>query len=209
MTTNVFPVDSRKVNALLTISAAEARRLTPATISVSWPGFTADDVRRYLAAAFRLSHTVNRRLGELNTSSHPEVVWDAFGSPELTWFGSFSDRKLQKVCRTFLGIERHLTSPGLKVICTNAKGYSGFTIPFIETIRLGTWWQSPGQGVNDDSYRILTLVHEASHVCGRFSFEHYGFELAHGLAQWPMRATRNADNYAFYAMHVLDRERVA
>jgi hypothetical protein len=56
-----------------------------------------------------------------------------------------------------------------------------------------------------DAERVQTFVHEAAHISGRicaFEGRRYGPDAAHRLADSSMKATRNADNYGYYAINV-------
>lgn len=198
---------TKGLNVFLATSRADAVRMAPATIISGWDDFPKERVRTYLAAAVRLSQMINRRLDRLQACANKAAVWNAAGSPEDLWFGDYSDAKFNKVRRTFEGITRHLSSPRLEVTCEGWKTYYGMAIPLIEKISLGRTWHYPGLGPDDVAERVQTFVHEASHICGRFSAAEskaYGRSAAQALTRWRMRATRNADNYGYYALDVLD-----
>lgn len=199
---------TKGLHVFLATSPADAARIAPATIISGWDDYPADRVRRYLAAAVRLSQMVNRRLDRMKALKNRAAGWNAKDSLEDLWFGDYSDAKFDKVHRTFQGIARHLSSARLEVTCKGWKTYYGAAIPLIEKITLGRAWHYPGLGPDDDAERIQTFVHEASHICGRFSTAEgkgYGRAAAQALTRWRMRATRNADNYGYYALDVLDR----
>lgn len=89
---------------------------------------------------------------------------------------------------------------------TQETGYAR-ALPSIRRIHLGMAWITPGPLTlgGPDPERVQTFVHEAAHIAGRFSSDegdHYGPDSAKGLADETMRATRNADNYGYYAIHV-------
>ncbi|HJQ57273.1 MAG TPA: M35 family metallo-endopeptidase [Vineibacter sp.] len=198
---------TKGVQVFLANSPADAARLAPATIISGWDDCPGERIRTYLAAAVRLSQMVNRRLDRLQAVTNKSAAWNAAGSPEDLWFGDYSDAKLNKVRRTFQGITRHLSSTRLEVTTRGWKTYYGMAIPLIEKIALGRAWHYPGLGPDDDAERVQTFVHEASHICGRFSAAEakaYGRGAAQALTRWRMRATRNADNYGYYALDVLD-----
>lgn len=196
------------VKGFLAISAADARRLAPAAIT-PFSAWTADDVRTYLAAAVRVSDIVSRRLNLMHAlKDRNEAWWNVKDSPEQYWFGAFSQGKVAKLWWTFQLIARHLASPGLKVVCDASKSVYGMASPLIEKIWLGTAWQNPPSDVDADLERVQTFVHEAAHIAGRFSLaegKNYGEAAAHALARYRMRATRNADNYGYYALDVAER----
>jgi len=201
------------LKVFLNTSPAEALKLAPATII---NGFDDDcpteRVRRYLAAAVRLSMMVNQRLTRLHVSPRKAAMWNDPDGPEHYWFGEYTDRKVEKACRTFEGITRHLSSRRLDITCSYRKELFGMAFPGLEKIWLYRYWRLPRRGseIDDDAERVQTFVHEASHICGRTSFaelnaRNYGRDAAHRLTKWRMRATRNADNYGYYALDVLER----
>lgn len=198
------------LDVFLSTPPAEATTIAPANI-VPYADWTADEVRRYLAAAVKLSRMVNRRLNTIHGSPRRETMWGADDGPEAYWFGAYSEGKLNKVWTTFQGIERHLSSKRLDVKCQIAKpGIYGMAMLAFERIWLYDAWHSPplGSTAECDAERVQTFVHEASHICGRFSAAEskgYGRDAAHGLTKYRMRATRNADNFGYYALDVLDR----
>ena len=207
------------LDVFLANSPADAAKLAPASITVTWQGCPAEEVRRYLAGAIRLTELVNRRLDRLHASPRKTTVWTAVvdGQPglEWKWFGAFSDHKLDKIRRTFQAIKALLSSPRLKVICDDLKAGNayGMAIPilFPERIWLGRYWRfaCPGGPYPYDE-RVGTFVHEAAHLCGRYSLYEYRPQTAgpNGallLAGPDMRATENADNYGYYALDVVDK----
>lgn len=198
------------VKPLLAISAPWAAQLAPARIISGWEDCTSDDVRRYLAAAVKLSQMVNLRLARLQASAHRQGVWNQVTGLECQWFGLYTPAKFDKVRRTFEGIARHLSSRHLNVICGGKSLAYGQAVPFIEKIHLFRAWHYPPAGVDPDAERVQAFIHEASHICGRVSFAElngsgYGRVGAQSLTAWPMRATRNADNYGYYAIDVFER----
>jgi hypothetical protein len=193
------------IDALLALGALGGTRIAPASITCAWADYPEERVRMYLAAATRLSEIVNRRLDMLHASPSRRALWSI--GPEDYWFGEFSEIKIDKVRRTFRGITRHLSSPRLKVICDANRSSYGAAHPAIEKITLGRLWRAPNLGRDDAAERVQTFVHEASHISGRFSIDEkktYGRQAAHELTRWRMRATRNADNYGYYALDVLE-----
>lgn len=194
------------IDSLLALGALGGRRIVPASITCAWADYPEERVRMYLAAAVRLSEIVNGRLDTLHASTSKKSLW--LIGPEEYWFGEFSEIKIDKVRRTFRGIVRHLSSPRLKVVCDANRSSFGAAIPAIEKITLGDLWHAPNLGRDDAAERVQTFVHEASHICGRVSADErktYGRQAAHDLTRWRMRATRNADNYGYYALDVLER----
>lgn len=192
------------LNALLAISPADAERLAPAVIR-PFPGWKSEEIRRYLAAAVRASRLVNTRHALLDAKGR-EAAWDAPGSIELRWFGVFSRHKARKVRATFEGITQHLSSWRLDVVGDPHKTSYASALPVIRKITLGQRWVTPPAHVDADGERVQTFVHEASHICGRFSADEangYGAADAQALAGDGMRATRNADNYGYYAIDAI------
>lgn len=198
------------LDVFLSTPPAEASTIAPANIT-PYTDWTSDEVRRYLAAAVRLARMVNHRLNRMHASSNQAQLWWHGDGPEAYWFGAYSEGKLNKIWTTFQGIERHLSSKRLDVRCQIAKpGIYGMAMLAFERIWLYDAWHSPPLGTQDerDAERVQTFVHEASHICGRFSAAEskgYGRDAAHGLTKYRMRATRNADNFGYYALDVLDR----
>ena len=204
------------LDVFLATSPADAKRLAPASITVVWQGCPEDEVRRHLAAAVRLTEMVNRRLDRLHAAPRKAAVWDGAvgGQPTLEhkWFGSFSEHKADKVHRTFQAIQRLLSSPRLKVVCGDMKAGDAFgmAIPvlFPERIWLGRHWRFAHPGKTNHAERVGTFVHEAAHLCGRWSVYEFlphkaGPVPALRLAGPGMRATENADNYGYYALDVV------
>lgn len=192
------------LTALLAISPAEAERLAPAAIR-PFPDWKPEAIRRYLAAAVRASRIVNARHALLEAEGC-ETAWNAPGSIELKWFGAHSRHKARKVRATFEGITQHLSSWLLNVVGDPDKTSYASALPVIRKITLGRRWATPPAHVHPDSERVQTFVHEASHICGRFSADEangYGPGDAQGLAGDGMRATRNADNYGYYAIDAI------
>jgi hypothetical protein len=209
------------LDVFLATSPAEAARLAPAKIKVNWAGCPEEEVRRYLAAAVRLTEMVNRRLDRMLAVSNKTAAWNATAGPEIKWFGSFSEHKFHKVRVTFRDIMRLLSSPRLKVTCGDRMGDAfGVTIPVVlpHRIWLSRDWRfayprrhelAYGDRHNSDE-RVGTFVHEAAHLCGRFSLYEFkpnsagvGPDAAMKLAAASnMRATENADNYGYYALDV-------
>lgn len=202
---------SAVLNGFLSISPAEASRLAPATIR-PFAGWTTEEVRKYLAAAVRTSEMVSQRLNLLHAlKDRQEAWWNAADSPEQYWFGDFSVGKVNKLWWTFQVITRKLSSRRLDVICNAGKNLWGMAIPVLDNIVLGKVWLNAGSGTYGDAERVVTLVHEAAHLAGRFTLaegKKVGRNAAHGLTLWPMRATRNAENYGYYALEVLNKPRL-
>lgn len=206
------------LDVFLATGAADAARLAPATITVTWQGCPAEEVRRYLAASIRLTEMVIRRLDRLHASPQKAAAWGAFvsGQPSLEskWFGPFSDHKLDKIRRTFHAIRHLLSSPSLKVVCGDRKAGDacGMAIPvlFPETIWLGRHWRFADARKPTHDERVGTFVHEAAHLCGRFSLYEFGPQRSGRtpallLAGKGMRVTENADNYGYYALDVVEK----
>jgi len=205
------------LDVFLATSPADAARLAPAQITVVWQDCPAEEVRRYLAASVRLTEMVNRRLDRLHASPAKAAIWDAATGPEYHWFGGFTEHKADKVRRTFQAIKRLLSSPRLKVVCGDMKAGNAFgmAIPilFPEQIRLGRHWRFAYAGKPLHRERVGTFVHEAAHLCGRYSLYEFrpkgrgvGPDAAHSLAMASrMRATENADNYGYYALAVVEQ----
>ena len=81
------------------------------------------------------------------------------------------------------------------------------SLPGIRKIHLGMRWVTPVEPTlgGPDPERVQTFVHEAAHISGRWSTDernHYGPRAARLLAGPGMRATRNADNYGYYAIEL-------
>jgi hypothetical protein len=188
----------------------EPEKRVPAHITccARWPEVSEGRVRRYAATALYVTEHANRRFNDL-FSRDLEGRWDDPMSPERYWFGAFSRLKADKVRRTFQGIARHLSNPDLKIICDDGLVDSyAKAMPGIPRITLGTLWRTPERDVDPDAERVQTFVHEAAHICGRTSglaeSNFYGRAGAHILTRWRMRATRNADNYGYYAVDLVD-----
>jgi hypothetical protein len=52
---------------------------------------------------------------------------------------------------------------------------------------------------------VQTFIHEASHIAGRISLTEkhdYGETASHALSGRKMKATRNADSFGYYALHI-------
>jgi hypothetical protein len=205
------------LDVFLATSPADAARLAPASITVVWQGCPAEEVRRYLAAAVRLTEMVNRRLDRLHALSNKAAAWNAATGPEYHWFGDFSEHKADKVRRTFQAIQRLLASPRLTVVCGDMKAGDAFgmavPILFPNRIWLGRHWRFAYPGKPGHPERVGTFVHEAAHLCGRYSLYEFrpqgrgvGPGPAHALAMTSrMRATENADNYGYYALDVVEK----
>ncbi len=182
----------------------------PASITgcATWPEFSEGRVRRYAATAlYVVTDHVNRRFDDL-FARDLEGRWNDPMSPERYWFGAFGRLKADKVRRTFQGIARHLSNPDLKIVCDDGLSSYARALPGIQRITLGRSWRTPEAGVDPDGERVQTFVHEAAHICGRTSglaeANFYGRSGAHTLTRWRMRATRNADNYGYYAVDLVD-----
>jgi hypothetical protein len=210
------------LDVFLATSPADAARLAPASITVLWQDCPVEEVRQYLAAAVRLTEMVNRRLDRLQAAADKAAVWNANPGLEYEWFGGFSEHKFHKVRMTFQAIQRLLKSPRLKVVCGDMKAGDAFgmslPILFPHKIWLGRVWRFAYPRGYDFVYpdrhdyaeRVGTFVHEAAHLCGRFSLYEYkpqgsgvGPNAALLLAARGMRATENADNYGYYALDVV------
>ncbi|WP_178133656.1 M35 family metallo-endopeptidase [Vineibacter terrae] len=191
---------------MMLLGSLQPQKTIPARITCAWAAFPDERVRGYMATALHIVERVNLRLGNLLAAADAEARWNAPEAPEQFWFGSFSRIKAAKVQRTFRGIPRHLASPQLKVVCDAGFGSYGEARPGILRIRLGHLWHDPDVP-EKDAERVQTFVHEAAHICGRFSIAEgsfYGRDDAHSLTRWRMRATRNADNYGYYAIDAID-----
>jgi hypothetical protein len=206
------------LDVFLATRPADSARLAPASITVTWQGCPAEEVRRYLAGAVRLTEMVVRRLDRLHASSRKSAVWGASVNAQPTleakWFGAFSDHKFDKVRRTFHAIRNLLSSPRLKLVCDDLKAGEAFgmAIPilFPQTIWLGRHWRFAYAGKPGHDERLGTFVHEAAHLCGRYSLYEYGPQRSGRapallLAANGMRATENADNYGYYALDVVEQ----
>lgn len=194
------------LSVFLTNDIAGARSIAPAKID-PFPDWSEDSIRLYLAAAVRLSTMVQRRLNRLHSANGPETMWNVDDSPEQYWFGPYSSNKMGKLWSTFNSIVRRLGSKQLHIVCNSSKRFYGMASPGISRITLGSVWDSPNQGTEDDAERVQTFIHEAAHISGRGVLNEgklYGREAAHGLtSSHRMKATRNADNYGYYALDIL------
>jgi hypothetical protein len=199
------------LNQFLRTDAASARMLVPAEIEPyvgSFPEkFKTDEyIRQRVAAAVRVAQYTQLRLATMAAKADCETIWND-ASLERWWFGRYSPQKLEKVLGTFVKIVEHLRDPRLRIICKSHKGGYGNASPGIRKIAIGTAWIYPEANVypSADGERVQTFVHEAAHISGRViavEGNHYGRTAAHGLANNGMRATRNADNYGYYAIDV-------
>ena len=188
----------------------EPEKKVPASITccTTWPEFSEGRVRRYAATAlYTVTDHVKPRLANL-FARDLEGRWNDPMSPERYWFGMFSRLKADKVRRTFDGIARHLANPNLKIVCDDTFDSYGSASPGVLRIKVGRDWRTPATNVHADGERVQTFVHEAAHICGRTSGlaenNFYGRSGAHTLTRWRMRATRNADNYGYYAIDLPD-----
>lgn len=196
----------------LMTDTASAMSYAPALIepfphSVASSYRTEEKIRQRLAAAVRAARMAHLRLSAMGSKSDLQLRWNDANEAERIWFGDFSQMKYRKVLSTFAEIAVYLADRRLKVIGdTQETGYAR-ALPSIRKIHLGMAWITPGKLTlgGPDPERVQTFVHEAAHIAGRFSSDegdHYGPDSAKELADETMRATRNADNYGYYAIHV-------
>jgi hypothetical protein len=179
---------------------ASARSLAPAEIE-PFDGWTADQIRLRLAAAVRIAKVVQQRLNRLRGAANPQTIWITDG-PEQWWFGDYSAGKVGKIGHTFNVVYQTLGHRSLKVVCKGEKPFYGLAGVAIKRIVLGALWKSNNAPVSE---RVQTFIHEASHIAGRVTLTEkhdYGQEASHALAGRKMKATRNADNFGYYALHV-------
>ena len=160
-------------------------------------------VRKHLAEAVHACLKTQYRLIRLRQLPTAETHWK--NGPELTWFFAYSEKKVEKLLHIFQHTTDVLRSPDLKIVCKEKFDPYGLATPGIRRIKLGMAWAN-----GDDFERTQTLIHEATHIAGRFVFDEgrwYGPDNARRLARWayrrPMRPTRSADNLGYYAMDCL------
>ena len=204
------PVFPASLSRFLMIDEESAKFLAPATITpfgstVSLPHRNVSYVRQRLAAAVRVAQFTHLRLAAMASKPDRENLWNSSKYLEPWWFGKYSDEKLQKVLSTLGQIVTHLRDARLKIICNENKSGYGSASPAVRKIVIGMAWVHPATGSNpsDDAERVQTFVHESAHISGRVigqERKHYGRVEAHKLANDGMRATRNADNYGYYAI---------
>ena len=200
------------LDRFLQTDAASAKMYAPAAIepfpdTVASPYRTEDRIRQRVAAAARVARFAHLRLSALKGKPDVKLRWNDLQQPERTWFGDYSDMKFRKVWSTFAEIAVYLSDPRLKVMGDAKKAGYASALPAIRKIHLGMLWIAPGEPTlgGPDPERVQTFVHEAAHIAGRFSAaerNHYGPKAAQELADASMRATRNADNYGYYAIQV-------
>ncbi len=194
----------------LATDEASAKMIAPASIipfpkGVHGRSQTDPYIRQRLAAAVRAARFVELRLSALSAKSDVNLLWNSSGQLEKKWFGDYSEAKFRKVLSTFSEIVRRLQDPRLKVVSDAKKSGYASALPGIRKIELGMLWVTPVPPIlgGSDHERVQTFVHEAAHMAGRFSVSestHYGPDAAQTLADAGMRATRNADNYGYYAI---------
>ena len=146
------------------------------------------------------------RLDTLASQSEASRLSKWETGPEQEWFFEYSDRKFRKLQREFGQITTILSSSKLKVICNPKLTDHGQASVGIRKIFLGSAWV-----VLSDRYRhekIGTFIHEAAHIAGQTATpEWYEQSRARYMAAYtfprPMRVTRNASNYEFYALDIV------
>ena len=158
-------------------------------------------VRQHWADAVRAGRRAVERLRLLFALSEADRRREWKAGPEQIWFGSFHPRRARRVQRRMENILEVLTSRSkLRLIrCTRKIKSCGRARPGIPTIVLGRCWLDDLGPVE----RTETVVHEAAHIAGlTVLFENRKDEApcAQRLALVnPRQATRNAENYGWYA----------
>lgn len=159
-------------------------------------------VRKHLELAIQASLKAQHRLARLTAAPDAEQQWEQ--GAESAWFFEYSDRKLRKLLQTFSRVAEILQHPNLKIHCDDKFPKYGEAHPAIKRIKLGKDWAEA-----DAFERTQSLIHEASHIVGRFIINEgawYGQQDSQYRAakSWVfhMRVTRNADSVGYYAMDV-------
>jgi hypothetical protein len=202
------PFDYSPIARYLPPDDLSAKLLAPGKI-VPFPHISEPYIRRRLAAAVRVARYVHLGLSAIAAKSNREEHWN--GSPGewglgAYWFGEYTERKFEKVISTFADIQWILADSRLDVIAKPRKSGYGSALPGIRRIKIGMAWVSPNftDAMEAEAERVQTFVHEAAHIAGRVVADennHYTRPKSHALALADsMKATRNADNYGYFAI---------
>ncbi len=160
------------------------------------------DVFAHWRLAVDAVNRINDRLTLLEISTNRIGSWNS--GPEKIWFGSFQFDHFDRLKRNMKQIQDILRDPKLTIVCDEGMKAYGKAMPGVRRIKLGSAWKSEPL----PHEKTQTLIHEAAHIAGVMNFlteaRKYGADCARKLAQQNcFKATRNADNYGYYALHFI------